>query len=72
ASYSEYWGSRISKSLRVLRAIEEMSDDDLNALGSVLSGEDVVDLANGLDFKRVASKLMMHPVLAMKLASRLL
>jgi digeranylgeranylglycerophospholipid reductase len=72
SSYSDYWGSRISKSLKVLRAIEEMSDDDLNALGSVLSGEDVVELANGLDFKRVVSKLMMHPVLAMKLASKLL
>lgn len=70
--YADYWGSRISKSLKVLRAIEEMGDDDLNTLGSMLSGDDIVDLANGLDIKRVVSKLMQHPVIAMKLGSKLL
>ncbi len=71
ATYSEYWGARISKSLKVLRAIEELGDEDLNTLGTILSGQDIVDLANGLDVKRVASKLMAHPILAMKLTSKL-
>lgn len=70
--YAEYWGSRITKSLKVLRAIETMSDSDLNTLGAIISGDDIVDLANGLDVKRVVSKLVQHPVIAMKLASKLL
>ncbi|MDI9643870.1 MAG: NAD(P)/FAD-dependent oxidoreductase [Candidatus Verstraetearchaeota archaeon] len=71
-AYSEYWGTRISRSLKVLRAIENLSDEDLNLLGSVLSGEDIVDLANGLDVMRVVAKFSRHPVLAMKIASKLL
>jgi len=70
--YADYWGSRISKSLKVLRAIENLTDEDLNTLGSLICGDDVVDLANGLDISRVASKLMRHPLLAMKIAKKLL
>ena len=70
--YNEYWGARISKSLKVLKAIETMTDEHLNMLGSLISGDDVIDLANGLDIGRVASKLMRHPLLAMKIASKLL
>ncbi|MCS7097987.1 MAG: NAD(P)/FAD-dependent oxidoreductase [Candidatus Methanomethyliaceae archaeon] len=70
--YMNPWGNRISKSLKVLRVFEELSDEDLNALAEVLVGEDVVDLANGLDIKRVAVKLMSHPVLALKIAYKLI
>jgi digeranylgeranylglycerophospholipid reductase len=70
--YSEPWGSRISKSLKVLRVIETLPDDDLNVLGDLLSGEDIIDLANGLDVKRVAAKLMLHPMVAVRIASRLI
>lgn len=70
--YNEYWGTRISRSLKVLRALEKLGDDDLNLLGSMLSGDDIVDLANGLDVKRVVAKFSKHPVLAMKIASKLL
>ncbi len=70
--YSEPWGSRISKSLKVLRVIETLPDDDLNTLGDLLSGEDIIDLANGLDVKRVAAKLMLHPMVAVRIASRLI
>ena len=72
AKYNEYWGSRISNSLRALRAMEKLNDNDLNTLGELMNGEDVVDLANGLDMKRVASKLMRHPIVALKIASKLI
>lgn len=70
--YSEPWGSRISKSLKVLRVIESLPDNDLNTLGELLSGDDIIDLANGLDVKRVAAKLMLHPMVAVRIASRLI
>ena len=69
--YSEYWGSRITNSLKVLRGMEKLSDDDFNELGGLIDGNDIVELANGLDVRKVASKLMRHPLLAMKLASKL-
>ena len=72
ANYNKYWGTRIKQSLRVLRALEKLNDEDLNLLVSLMNGDDVVDLANGLDVKRVASKLMRHPVAAVKIASIML
>jgi digeranylgeranylglycerophospholipid reductase len=70
--YEEPWGMRISKSLKVLRIFEKLSDDDMNMLAELISGDDVVDLANGLDIKRVARKLMSHPIFAIKIASKIL
>jgi digeranylgeranylglycerophospholipid reductase len=69
--YEDPWGSRIKKSLKALRAIEKLKDEELNMLADVLSGEDVIDLANGWDVLRVAAKLMKHPVLALKVARML-
>lgn len=66
------WLNRIKKSLRVLRALERLSDDDLNQLAEVLEDRDIVDLANGLDIARVAKKLLVHPILAARLAKYLL
>ncbi|MGQ9760227.1 MAG: geranylgeranyl reductase family protein [Candidatus Methanomethylicaceae archaeon] len=70
--YSDPWGSRISKSLKVLKVIESLPDSDLNMLADIMSGDDVIDLANGLDVKRVAAKLMLHPIAAVRIASRLI
>jgi len=69
--YEDPWGSRIRRSLKALRAIEKLKDEELNMLAEILSGEDVVDLANGWDLLRVAAKLMRHPVLALKVARML-
>jgi len=71
ARYENPWGSRIRRSLKALRAIEKLKDEELNMLADALSGEDVVDLANGWDLLRVATKLMRHPVLALKVAKAL-
>lgn len=61
------WIDRINKSLKVMRALEKMSDDELNILADVLSDQDILDLANGLDVMRVARKLASHPIFAVKL-----
>jgi digeranylgeranylglycerophospholipid reductase len=70
--YGEYWGARIQKSLRVLKALDKLNDEEFNLLASLITSEDIVDLANGLDIKRVATKLMKNPVVAMKIASKFL
>jgi digeranylgeranylglycerophospholipid reductase len=70
--YEDPWGAKIKSSLKVMRALETLPDKDLNRLADVLKGSDILDLANGLDVKRVALKLLSHPVLAMKLARRLM
>ncbi len=72
--YEKYepWITRINKSLKVMRALEKMTDDDLNLLQTLLDASDILDLANGLDVKRVAMKLLTHPIFAIKLAKALL
>lgn len=67
-----YWLNRIRKSLKVLRVLERLSDDDLNQLAEILEDRDILDLANGLEVLRVAKKLLAHPRLAAKLAKPLL
>jgi len=69
--YADPWSQRIERSLRVLRAIEKLPDNDLNELASVLTGEDILDLANGLNVTRVAAKLLKHPIFALKVAKAL-
>lgn len=70
--YDEYWGLRIRKSLKVMRILENLPDDMLDELADVLSDQDILDLANGLDIKRVALKLLSHPRLAFTIAKNLL
>lgn len=70
-TYNSYWGKRISKSLHALRLIEKLSDEDLNQLAAVLDGQDIVDLADGLNLERVGKKLMEHPAFARRLADAL-
>jgi len=66
------WLTRIRRSLKVLRVLENLSDEDLNLLAEVLEERDIIDLANGLEILRVAKKLLRHPRLAVKLAKPLL
>jgi len=70
--YNEDWGIRIKKSLKVTRIIEKLNDSELNLLQEVLKADDILDLANGFDIKKVAKSLMKHPILAAKLAKALL
>lgn len=70
--YRDPWGKRISDSLRAMRVFEDLNDEDLNALAEILSPNDVVNLANGINVRSIALKLLQHPVLTVKFARRLL
>ncbi len=70
--YDEDWGRRIKKSLKVMQAIEKLSDNELNLLQEILKADDILDLANGFEIRKVAKKLLSHPIFAMKLARSLL
>lgn len=70
--YEEPWGRRIRRSLKVMRATERLTDEELNMLQGMLDEKDVLDLANGLDLRRVGMKLLSHPRFAVKLARALL
>ncbi|MCD6096457.1 MAG: NAD(P)/FAD-dependent oxidoreductase [Thermoprotei archaeon] len=70
--YDRYWGLRIKQSLKALKAIENLTDNELNELAKLLTGEDIINLANGIDIIKVAKKLMKHPIMATKIALRLL
>lgn len=70
--YNKDWGSRINKSLKVTRIIENLSDSELNLLQDILKANDILDLANGFEVKKVAKRLLSHPIFAVKLAKALL
>jgi len=72
SKYDEYWGRKIRDSLKALHVIEKLSDDELNQLADILTGEDIVNLANGENVAKVALKLLKHPVFSIKLARVLL
>ena len=67
-----YWKSRIDKSLTVLRLIEKLTDPEFNQLAEILTGQDIIDLANGMNVERVGKKLLDHPHFAERLAEALL
>ena len=77
-SFQEYpkrythWTKRIKNSLRTLRLIEKLTDRELNQLAEILTGEDIIDLANGLNIRRVGMKLLKHPHFALRLGRALL
>jgi len=58
--------------LKALRALEQLSDDDLNKLADLLDPRDVIDLADGFDVARVGLKLLRHPLFGLKLAKALI
>jgi digeranylgeranylglycerophospholipid reductase len=70
--FDEAFGKNIERSLKAMRVFEKLSDEDLNKLAEVLSGEDIINLANGLNIEKVAKKLFSHPILAAKIAKALL
>ncbi|HID17312.1 TPA: NAD(P)/FAD-dependent oxidoreductase, partial [Candidatus Bathyarchaeota archaeon] len=70
--FDEIFGANIKRSLKAMKVFEELPDEDFNNLANLLSGEDIIDLANGLNVERVAKKLLSHPILAVKVAKALL
>ena len=70
--YNEHWGKRIRDSLKALRVLEKLDDSDLNRLADFLEPQDILDLANGLDLKRVGHKFLKHPWFSLKIAKAIL
>jgi digeranylgeranylglycerophospholipid reductase len=70
--FNTIYGERIRKSRKALMALEKLSDSDLNKLAELLTGTDVLDLANGTNIERVAKKFLHHPILAARVARALL
>ncbi len=66
------YGKKIERSLKALKMMEGLSDEDLNTLADLIDGRDVVNLSSGEDFEGIIKKLLKHPVLAFKVAHKLL
>jgi digeranylgeranylglycerophospholipid reductase len=47
--FDKYWGKRIKDSGRVVDMLDKFSDDDLNTLSEVITNDDVLALANGIN-----------------------
>ncbi len=71
---SEYmdWIKKIELSLKVMRFLEKLTDDELNQLADILNPDDIVKLARGEDVFKVAFRLLKHPGIAFRLAKAIL
>jgi len=70
--YNDPWGKKIRLSLRVMRFLEKLSDEELNQLANILNPDDIVKLAKGEDLMGVARRLLKKPGIAFKLAKAIL
>jgi|TARA_B100001971_G_C18207864_1_gene548753 digeranylgeranylglycerophospholipid reductase len=65
--YDKRWrdkrGVILHKIVKLRQSIEKLSDDDLNMISEHLTGEDVVDFANGKNFLKLAKIMMKRPKL---------
>lgn len=66
--YEKPWGEKIRKSLKIMRVLETLTDEELNALAEILSEADIVDIAVKVDIKPIVTKVMKNPKLAVKFA----
>lgn len=73
--YDRRWraerGEILHKIVKLRQAIEKLSDNDLNMLAEHLTGEDMVDFANGRNFMKLAKIMMKWPKLV-SMAKKLL
>ncbi len=66
--YEDPWGKKIRYSLKAMRFLEKLSDEELNKLADVLRPDDIVKIANGDDVLGVVRRLLKAPGVAYKLA----
>ena len=66
--YEDPWGKKIRYSLKAMRFLERLSDEELNQLADVLKPDDIVKIANGEDVLGVVKRLLKAPGVAFKLA----
>ena len=56
--FEKYWGKRISDSRRIVEMLDRFSDEDLNALSTVITNDEILSLANGENTKRTVAKIV--------------
>jgi digeranylgeranylglycerophospholipid reductase len=56
--FEEYWGKRIESSGKVLEMLDKFSNADLNNLAEVMTNEDVLDLANGINVPGALARIV--------------
>jgi digeranylgeranylglycerophospholipid reductase len=68
--YNKRWwkerGNSLKKVERVRELFEQMKDEEMNDLAEVLSGEDLVDLAHGKNYARLAKIYMKYKMKGVK------
>jgi digeranylgeranylglycerophospholipid reductase len=70
--FETIFGDRIRTSLKALEAFERFSDDELNIVTEFLEGQDLVEMANGVNPSKAIRALVRHPLLGVKIAYQLL
>jgi digeranylgeranylglycerophospholipid reductase len=66
--FDNYWGKRINDSRKVVEMLNKFEDDDLDTLAQVLTKDDVVALANGINVAgTVAGLVKRSPMKIIKL-----
>jgi len=66
--YNEHWGKCMTDSLKGAKVFEQLSDGDINKIADLLEPQDILDLANGTNIKRVRRKFLKHPLFSLKIA----
>jgi len=56
--WREGWGRRMRDSRKVVKALDRLSDEDLNTLAGILTSEDILNLANGVDVVGTVMRIM--------------
>lgn len=56
--FDVYWGKRIRESRKVLNMLDKFEDEDLNTLAQVITNEDILALANGVNVTATVAGLV--------------
>jgi digeranylgeranylglycerophospholipid reductase len=68
--FDKYWGKRIRDSRKVLEMLDRFDDDSLNTLAEVITSEEIVALANGVDVTgTIAGIVKRSPIKILRLIS---
>ncbi len=70
--FETLFGERIRTSLKALESFERFSDEELNIITDFLDGQDLVEMANGVNPSKAIRLLVRHPLLGVKIAYQLL
>ena len=66
------WIDKINVSLKIMRFLEKLDDNELNELRGILKEDDIAKLANGENVKKIGMRLLKKPGIAFKLAKAIL